>query len=172
MTLTDLLGINTEKLLFIVMVILTFFVILIFVMCLSNMGKIRSMSLEEPQAPGTEELKKYLKKMILLSEEAQKAVDFVKENGGDATPQQVINKVDDENAISKYAIVHFNAFSGITGSVSFAVALLNKKNNGIILTSLYGHESCNTYIREIREGNCDVNLLEEEEQALINAINS
>ena len=70
----------------------------------------------------------------------------------------------------KSAVVKFNAYDDITGEYSFSVALLDTQNNGIILSSLFGHNSCNTYIREVDNGACATFLLEEEKQALEKAL--
>ena len=74
-------------------------------------------------------------------------------------------------SIKKIGVVNFDAFDDVTGSMSFALALLNNNNDGIILTSLYGHNSCNTYIREVTEGETPVKLLSEEKEALEKAKN-
>ncbi len=68
--------------------------------------------------------------------------------------------------LRKTAIVNFDAYDDIKGGMSFAFTLLDDYNNGIILTSLYGHNSCNTYIREITDGKASVKLLKEEEDSL------
>lgn len=69
-------------------------------------------------------------------------------------------------ALSKTAAVNFDAYDDVTGKLSFALTLLNSNNDGIILTSLYGHNSCNTYVREIRGGQCSTKLLDEERHSL------
>ena len=69
----------------------------------------------------------------------------------------------------KVAVVNFDAFDDVTGKLSFALAILNNNNDGIILTSLYGHNSCNTYVREIVGGQTPIKLLDEENAALENA---
>ncbi len=69
-------------------------------------------------------------------------------------------------SLSKTAVVNFDAYDDVTGKLSFALTLLNSNNDGIILTSLYGHNSCNTYVREIREGQSGIKLLDEERQSL------
>lgn len=71
----------------------------------------------------------------------------------------------------KMSIERFNAFDDITGAVSFSVALLDAKNDGMILTSIYGRETSNTYIREVKRGECEINLLTEERIALEKAMN-
>lgn len=88
----------------------------------------------------------------------------------------VINNrlADCENGINsslrKVGLVNFNAFDDITGQMSFSLTILDNYNNGIILTSLYGHNSCNTYIRKITDGKAEVKLLEEEIMSLKQAV--
>ena len=73
---------------------------------------------------------------------------------------------------SKMAIVNFDAFDDVTGKLSFALTLLNELNCGVIITSLYGHNSCNTYVRAVNNGMTSVKLLEEEKLSLANAVNN
>ena len=70
------------------------------------------------------------------------------------------------------AIVNFDAFDDVTGKLSFALTLLNELNCGVIITSLYGHNSCNTYVRAVNNGMTSVKLLEEEKLSLANAVNN
>ena len=81
-----------------------------------------------------------------------------------ASPE--IAKFGDKSSIKRIGIEKFDAFDGITGAYSFSVALLNDRLDGIILTSLYGHETCNTYLREILGGKSEITLLKEEQSAL------
>ena len=66
-------------------------------------------------------------------------------------------------------IFNFYAFYYLTVKLSFALDIFNNTNDGIILTSLYGHNSCNTYVREIVGGQTPIKLLDEENAALENA---
>ena len=74
-------------------------------------------------------------------------------------------------AITGIGIEKYDAFPGITGAYSFSVALVNEKSDGIIITTLYGHDSCNTYLREIKNGMSDAQLSPEELNALKKANN-
>ena len=74
-------------------------------------------------------------------------------------------------SIKKIGIVNFDAFEDVTGNMSFALALLNNHDDGVIITSIYGHNSCNTYLREVTEGETPVKLLNEEKEALEKAKN-
>lgn len=74
------------------------------------------------------------------------------------------------HSLRKVGIVKYDAFPGITGSYSFSTAILDGENSGIILTSLFGHETCSTYLREVRNGKTSVPLSKEEQTALIRAV--
>ena len=58
------------------------------------------------------------------------------------------------------------------GKLSFTLSLLNEKDNGFIMNSIHGSDGCYTYIKEIKGGQCNVDLGKEEEEALMQAINS
>lgn len=71
-----------------------------------------------------------------------------------------------ESSLQKVGIIKYDAFNQIGGKLSFCMALLDENNNGFILNSVYGAEGCYTYTKEIKNGNCETSLGEEEEKAL------
>lgn len=133
-------------LLFAALVFVGILVILCFILCMICLGKVHKIKKNTANTLTEETLFEYVDKIRESSSG---------EIGGT-----------DPNAFCKSAIVKFNAFDDITGDYSFSFAMLNSFNNGIILTSLYGHNSCNTYIRKVQSGKCETFLLEEEKQAL------
>ena len=52
------------------------------------------------------------------------------------------------------------------GKLSFALALLDKNNNGFVLNAMHSREGCYTYIKEIVNGESYIVLAEEEKNAL------
>jgi len=52
----------------------------------------------------------------------------------------------------KVGFVRFNPFKDVGGDQSFAVALLDGKRNGIVLSSLYTKESSRLYAKPIQDG--------------------
>ena len=76
----------------------------------------------------------------------------------------------DENLLKTYqkvAIVKYDAFKEIGGTLSFVLVLLTKDNDGFILNSMHSNsEGCYTYIKEVKSGEVFVALSEEERQAL------
>ena len=67
---------------------------------------------------------------------------------------------------SKSALVRYDAFDAMSGSLSFVLALLNQEQDGYLLNVLYGTEGCYTYIKEIEHGQATIDLSEEEQEAL------
>ncbi len=73
----------------------------------------------------------------------------------------------------KIGIVKYDAFKEMGGKLSFALALLNDKNDGFIMNSMHSsREGCYTYIKEVLKGEAFVVLAEEERLALEEALKS
>jgi hypothetical protein len=71
-------------------------------------------------------------------------------------------------------LVLFKAFDGMKsgGGNSFALALLNEKGDGTVVSTLHSRERVNVYAKEIKNFTCGVLMTEEEQQALTKAQNS
>ena len=75
-----------------------------------------------------------------------------------------------ENCIQKIGIVRYNAFKDTGSDLSFALALLDEKNNGVVLNGIYSREMSNIYAKPVENGKSKYTLSEEEEQAIQLAI--
>lgn len=73
-------------------------------------------------------------------------------------------------SFQKCGIVKYDAFQQMGGNLSFSLALLTEENDGFILNSVHSSEGCYSYTKEIKKGKCDINLGEEEKEALKIAI--
>lgn len=69
-------------------------------------------------------------------------------------------------AYQKVGIVKYDAYAENGGQLSFAVALLDEDDNGILLNVMNSREGSFSYIKEIREGVSAIALGEEESEAL------
>lgn len=76
-----------------------------------------------------------------------------------------------EICFQKLAINKYDAFQEMGGKLSFAIALLNKKNDGFIINSVHSTEGCYSYTKEIKKGICEIPLGSEEEIVLKAAMN-
>jgi len=70
------------------------------------------------------------------------------------------------SCIQKVGLVRYNAFKDVGSDLSFAVALLDREDNGIVLNGLYGSESSNIYAKPIKGGISKYQLSDEEAYAL------
>lgn len=71
--------------------------------------------------------------------------------------------------IRKVGLVRYNPFSDAGGDQSFALALLNDANDGVVISSLYGREVNRIYAKPIQGGVSQYQLTEEERTAIQNA---
>ena len=71
---------------------------------------------------------------------------------------------------SKVGIYKYDAFnvenSLSGGSISFALTLLNSRDNGFILNVIHNRAGCHVYLKEIKEATCEQVLAEEEKISL------
>ena len=73
-------------------------------------------------------------------------------------------------AFQKIGIVKYDAYQQMGGLLSFSLALLDEDNNGLILNSVHSTEGCYTYTKEVRYGECKLELSNEEKVALDQAM--
>lgn len=69
-------------------------------------------------------------------------------------------------SVSKMAVVHYDAFNSQRGRNSFSLTLLDSYHNGIILTNLYSQDGSNTYLKEIVNGDSEIELSDREKECL------
>jgi len=73
----------------------------------------------------------------------------------------------------KLGVVRFNPFRDVGGDQSFSVALLNGRNDGLTISSLFTREGSRVYTKTILAGVSEKHpLTEEEKEAIKLAINS
>ncbi len=76
------------------------------------------------------------------------------------------------SSIQKIGIVRFNPFSDVGGNQSFAIALLDSRNSGLVISSLHGREETRVYTKPIIAGKSEYHLSAEETEAIKKAVKS
>ena len=78
-----------------------------------------------------------------------------------------------KSSLARVAVVHFDAFEKTGQGLSWCMAMLDRNNNGVIMSSICGQESERSYVKPIEDGRVADNykLTREEEQALRQAMN-
>lgn len=90
-------------------------------------------------------------------EEHEHSIQFLKKNFG--------------MIFSKYGVEKYDAFDDVGGKLSFALAMLDKENTGLILNAVHSKDNCFLYLKEIVKGESYVMLSQEEVEALRRAVN-
>ena len=68
-------------------------------------------------------------------------------------------------------MVRYSAFKDTGSDLSFALALLNDNNDGVLLNGIYSREMSNIYAKQVNQGKTNVKVSDEEKQALEIALN-
>lgn len=71
-----------------------------------------------------------------------------------------------EQTYQKMALIKYDAFSQMGGNLSFVLVMLDENNNGFLINSVHSINSSYCYAKEIVDGNCDIELGDEEFEAL------
>jgi hypothetical protein len=71
-----------------------------------------------------------------------------------------------KRAVQRVGVVRFNPFEDTGGNQSFALALLDSKNDGIVVSSLHSRQNTRLYLKAIVGGRSETALSDEEAEAL------
>lgn len=108
-----------------------------------------------------EDLENYMYRVERVEKQNAELGNYVKNIDQDLT-----------KCIQKIGIVRYNAFKDTGSDLSFTLALLDEKNNGVVLNGIYSREMSNIYAKPVESGKSNYTLSEEEEQAIQIAVNS
>lgn len=108
-----------------------------------------------------EDLENYMYRVERVEKQNAELGNYVKNIDQDLT-----------KCIQKIGIVRYNAFKDTGSDLSFTLALLDEKNNGVVLNGIYSREMSNIYAKPVESGKSKYTLSEEEREAIQKAINS
>lgn len=74
--------------------------------------------------------------------------------------------------IQKVGIVRYSAFKDTGSDLSFALALLDENDNGVVLNGIYSREMSNIYAKPVEKGQSTYTVSEEEAQAIEKAMHA
>lgn len=70
----------------------------------------------------------------------------------------------------KMGIIKYDAFNQMGGKLSFALALLDEKDDGFVMNSVHSSDGSYCYIKVIIDGDCEMSLGTEEAKAIAMAM--
>jgi len=101
---------------------------------------------------------------ILLEQEQM--IRSLQTQVADLKQQTVSQSQEAMKHVQKVGMVRFNAFPDTGSDLSFAVALLDGEDNGVVLSSLYGRSESRIYAKPIQGGTSTYKLSDEEKEAI------
>ena len=107
-----------------------------------------------------EDLKSYINRVEKVEEKTEIIINYCRNLENTVT-----------GCVQKIGIVRYSAFQDTGSDLSFALALLDNDNNGVMLNGIYSREMSNIYAKPIEKGKSTYTLSKEEDEALKKAIN-
>ncbi len=79
-----------------------------------------------------------------------------------------IKNLEEKNIFSfqKFNLIRFNPFDGMGGDQSFSLCLLDKEDNGFVITSIFTKQGTRIFAKPIEKGKSNYELSEEEKKAI------
>ena len=108
-----------------------------------------------------EDLERFINKVERVEEQNKQIIFFCQNLDEDIA-----------KCIQKVGIVRYSAFKDTGSDLSFAAALLDEKNNGIVFNGIYSREISNIYAKPVDKGNSKYTLSDEEVDAIEKAVKS
>jgi len=94
--------------------------------------------------------------------------EFIRGHGEDM--KIILRKL--EGCFKGIGMVKYNAFEDIGGNQSYSICILTREKNGFMLTNLVGRNSTRGYAIEVKNGEPERELGEEETEALAGSLRS
>jgi Protein of unknown function (DUF4446) len=88
---------------------------------------------------------------------------------GELRPRASTQGPRDARALTRVAVVRYDAFGDLAGALSFSAALLDDAGNGLVLSSINGRSETRTYAKGVTAGASDAPLSPEEQEAIAEA---
>ncbi|OIP23625.1 DUF4446 domain-containing protein [bacterium CG_4_10_14_0_2_um_filter_33_32] len=147
------------NILFIIIAILSIFIISLQIQVLFLRRRIRDLFGKEKGKDIEQVLNDYVKGVSHYFEDVEELKKF---------SQKLFHLV--SKSIQKIGFIRFNPFDDVGGDQSFSIALLDLNNDGILISSLFGRDGTRVYSKPITSGKSKYFLSHEEEKALEEAI--
>ncbi|PIU68449.1 hypothetical protein COS81_03960 [candidate division WWE3 bacterium CG06_land_8_20_14_3_00_42_16] len=83
--------------------------------------------------------------------------------------EAIMKRIQEESNFyfQKIGFVRFNPFRETGGDQSFILALLDKKNNGIVISSLHGRNQTRLFAKTVKEGKAEKHTFSAEEESAV-----
>ena len=143
--------------------ILTIILIITVIVCIVKINKLNRSYDRFMRGKDTETLEDFI---IDISEEVRRLQE--EDRGAKDTIRSINRNL--RASYQKFGLVRYNAFKGMGGNLSFAMAMLDYTNSGFVLNSVHSREGCYLYLKRVDMGQTDGPLGNEEKEAVEQAL--
>lgn len=150
------------------LIILASSVLIIFILYIINLIKLSKIK---------KEYKKFMNKVgngNNLEEILEKHIDKINKTiSKNDEIEKYVEKIDADikHCVQKVGLYRYNAYKDTGSDLSFTLALLDEKNDGVVLNGIYSREMSNIYAKPIQAGESTYKITEEENEAIKRAMN-
>lgn len=150
------------------LIILTGSILIIFILYIINLVKLSKIK---------KEYKKFMNKVgngNNLEEILEKHIDKINKTiSKNDEIEKYVEKIDTDikHCVQKVGLYRYNAYKDTGSDLSFTLALLDEKNDGVVLNGIYSREMSNIYAKPIQAGESTYKITEEENEAIKRAMN-
>lgn len=75
-----------------------------------------------------------------------------------------------DGCVAYRSLVRYDAYNELSGQQSSSVALLDSHRSGVVLTSIVHRDQARLYVKQLREGEAEIELSPEEQEAVDTAL--
>jgi hypothetical protein len=96
--------------------------------------------------------------------------EWVEDSLASSETKMVAHEQRIDGCIAHAALVRYDAYNELSGAQSSSMALLDTHRNGIVLTSIVHRDQARIYLKQLNEGEPEIELSPEEQQAVDRAL--
>ncbi|MDQ3938834.1 MAG: DUF4446 family protein [Chloroflexota bacterium] len=125
------------------------------------------LGLRRRRAPGDDRLRGLMDEAVdrLLAEQIGR-VDALSESVAEQAARLQAFEGQSRRAVQRVGLVRYNPFDDTGSNQSFALALVDGRDDGVVLSSLHSRQVTRVYLKQIIAGRSETALSEEETEAL------
>jgi Protein of unknown function (DUF4446) len=137
-----------------------------FVLCLVLALRLRGLRAQQRMVLGDSGERDLVKHGVELAEAFKALHDYVDELAQRLDARLGENETSLRGAIAHRALVRFDAYNEMSGRQSLSIALLDDSRSGIVLSSIHHRDQARLYAKLVHEGEGELELSPEEQEAL------
>jgi hypothetical protein len=96
--------------------------------------------------------------------------DWVEEAASKLDERMTAGEERTDGCITYRALIRYDAYGEMSGRQSSSVALLDERRSGVVISSILHRDQARVYVKQIHEGESDLDLSPEEREAIDTAL--